>query len=272
MARATRIVDVDNQQIAYSSSGLDKEGTIVFLHGNSCSSAGWSHILEHDFGSKRLIVLDLPGHGESAKAGDPELTYSIKGLVDTVSAFIRRLQLKNVLLVGHSLGGHIAIGVALQIPVTGLFIFGTPPLGTVEDIPLGYNFSNPASKLLFQGELNETEAWLLAQVLARPDFALSLSKDILKTDVNFRGTLALSIRPELISDERKILKEMTVPVAIIHGNHDPIVSLNYLQQVVMPTLWEKQIFRINAGHSPHLENPKELAGLLSEFSSTCFGN
>lgn len=272
MIRATRIVDVDNHQIAFSSWGLDTEGTIVFLHGNSCSSAGWSYILEHDFGSKRLIVLDLPGHGESSKAGDPELTYSIKGLVDTVSAFIKRLQLKNVLLVGHSLGGHIAIGVALQMQVAGLFIFGTPPLGTVEDIPLGYNFSNPASGLLFQGELNETEAYSLAQVLGRSDFASPLSKEILKTDVSFRSTFARSIRPELIHDERKILKEMTVPVAIVHGDHDPIVNLNYLQQVVIPTLWKKKIFRMNAGHSPHLENPKAVALLLSEFVLSCFGN
>jgi pimeloyl-ACP methyl ester carboxylesterase len=81
------IVQVNGQDIAYRQS----EGTgrpVVFVHGNSSSSATWRHLLAGPFGQRyRCLALDLPGHGASPAAPDAA-GYSLPGYAAVVTGFL----------------------------------------------------------------------------------------------------------------------------------------------------------------------------------------
>ena len=82
-------LQVGQQTIAaYESEGTGRP--IVLIHGNSSSSRVWSKQLEGSLGKKyRLIAIDLPGHGDSAPAPDPEKDYSAAGYSACIAAIAR---------------------------------------------------------------------------------------------------------------------------------------------------------------------------------------
>jgi len=100
-------VKISNQNIAYyESSG--KGQTIFLVHGNSSSGRSYLHQLQSQLGQMyRFIAMDLPGHGLSDVAANPEVTYSLPGYADVVLEVAKALDTSNAIFVGWSLGGHI---------------------------------------------------------------------------------------------------------------------------------------------------------------------
>lgn len=102
----------DNNSIAYHDAGKGKS-TLIFIHGLSSYIPAWFKLiplLQNDF---RCIAIDLPGNGKSsAGVHDGTVTF----YTEVLSLFIKKIKLENVTLVGHSMGGQIAIAAALQFP------------------------------------------------------------------------------------------------------------------------------------------------------------
>jgi pimeloyl-ACP methyl ester carboxylesterase len=91
-------------------------------------------------------------------------------------------------------------------------------------------------------------------------------ENIKKTDPAMRPTLGASSTPDNIKDEASIIKDIKVPVAVLHGEGDQLIRHTYFKRLEMPTLWRNKAQLIqNAGHCPQVENPKEFNRLLTEF-------
>ena len=110
---------------------------VVFIHSFAGSSAHWSAQLTHLRHNRRAIALDLRGHGKSALPRDGD--YAIVSLASDVAAVVDRLKLKRFVLVGHSMGGAVAIAYAGARPdrVAGLVLVGAPgkvPAGEAQQI------------------------------------------------------------------------------------------------------------------------------------------
>ena len=105
---------------------------VVLIHGNSSSSRVFSRQLDGPLGRRfRLVAVDLPGHGESDDAKDPR-AYSLPGHARAVRAAVDALGLGEAHFVGWSLGGHVALEMAPDLPrARGFVIFGTPPIASV---------------------------------------------------------------------------------------------------------------------------------------------
>lgn len=99
-------------QIAYQDKGIG-ESTLVFLHGLGNAHLVWERNIEGLSPHARCIALDLPGNGFSSKAQFP---YSIDFFAHTVATFIREMNLPNPILVGHSMGGQIAMRIGFLFP------------------------------------------------------------------------------------------------------------------------------------------------------------
>lgn len=85
---------------------------LVLIHGGSAHAHWWDHIareLAHDY---RVIALDSRGHGESGWASPP--AYEIEDYVADIAAVVEALQLAPFVLIGHSLGGFIALTYATR--------------------------------------------------------------------------------------------------------------------------------------------------------------
>jgi len=71
-------------------------------------------------------------------------------------------------------------------------------------------------------------------------------------------------------DEVQIVAALKKPLAILHGEHEQLVSLPYLQGVAAPTLWRGAVQLIaDSGHAPHWEQPAAFNALLEAFIKDC---
>ncbi len=104
-------VDLDGVRVAYASAG---EGTaLVFLHGLSSYMGYWEHQLPHFAQSHQVFALDLPGYGMSSRPGAP---YTPPWFAQTVVDWMDEVGLSSAVFVGHSMGGQVALTLALEHP------------------------------------------------------------------------------------------------------------------------------------------------------------
>jgi len=89
------------------------EKTIVFLHGLASHLMTWEKNINFFKNFYRCIALDLPGHGKSTRGNYP---YTISFYRDIVEEWLKRLRLKDVILVGHSMGGQTSVKTVLKNP------------------------------------------------------------------------------------------------------------------------------------------------------------
>lgn len=92
---------------------------LVFLHGWSCRASHFAPQVEHFRRSNRAVAIDLRGHGNSA-AGDAPIT--LAQFARDVVAISGALSLDRPILVGHSMGGMVALGAAAMFPVRGVVL------------------------------------------------------------------------------------------------------------------------------------------------------
>ena len=261
-------ITVDGQQIAFRES-QGTEGPVIFMHGNSCSSTTWSSILQGPFGQRfRCLALDLPGHGNSARAADPK-DYSLPGYAQTLKTFAQATDADNAVIVGWSLGGHIALEAAPHLQAaTGFVIFGTPPIATADQMSVAFQ-PNPAMAFTFAPSITPDEARSYAEAFTAPRSDLDLTDtvaDVLKTDGAARAGLGASLAEGRYADEVAIVNALNKPLAILHGEAEQLISLDYLRTLRIPALWRDEIQLIpGAGHAPHLETPAAFTALLQDF-------
>ncbi len=264
----TRKIDAPNGAIAVHE--LDGQGSpVVLIHGNSSSSRVFSRQLDGPLGQRfRLIAVDLPGHGASDDASDPS-AYSLPGHARAVHAAVDGLGLGRAHFVGWSLGGHVALEMApdLREP-RGFIIFGTPPLTSGEAMSEAF-LPNPAMKATFQESIDETEASAYVAAFFKPGFAdipPFFFDDVLRTDGRARSNLRASIAPGKFRDEREVVGDLKVPLAVLHGRDEQLVDGRYFGSVAMPTLWRGAVQMVpDAGHTPQWETPHVFDALIEAF-------
>lgn len=118
----------DGLNIVYDVRGQG-DTALVFIHGWCCDRESWKHQVDEFAKDYRVVTLDLAGHGESGK---DRKEWSVKGLAADVEAVIKQLGLKRVILVGHSMGGPVALATAKRLPGTCVGVIGVDTLQNVE--------------------------------------------------------------------------------------------------------------------------------------------
>ena len=101
----------DGVAIHYDDLG-EGEPALVFVHGWSCDRSYWAGQIEHFARSHRVVNLDLAGHGDS---GLNRTDWTMQAFGEDVSAVINALELRDVVLVGHSMGGKVIVEAARQL-------------------------------------------------------------------------------------------------------------------------------------------------------------
>lgn len=105
-------VVIDGVKLAYVDSGGEGQ-PLIFIHGLSSYMGFWEHQMPAFVGDYRVIALDLPGYGAS---GRPDAPYTPPWFGEVVVDLMDHLELDSATLIGHSMGGQIAMTLALQHP------------------------------------------------------------------------------------------------------------------------------------------------------------
>lgn len=261
-------ITVDGQQIAFTQS-KGTERPVILVHGNSSSARTWGPVLAGPFGRRfRCLAPDLPGHGDSAKAANPA-DYSLPGYAAALTGFARAADAADAVIVGWSLGGHIAIEAAPALPAApGFVVFGTPPVGSADQLAEAF-LPNPAMNVGFTAEVSAQDARTFAGSFTTAGSALPLDDfvtDILRTDGDARTGLLASVGAGRFTDQTAIVAALVRPLAILHGEGEQLVSLDYINKLMIPSLWRGAVQLIpGAGHAPHQEAPEAFTALLEAF-------
>jgi pimeloyl-ACP methyl ester carboxylesterase len=230
-----QFIEVSRARIHYLDKGTGPP--IVILHGLGGQMGNFTYaLLERLTDEFRVILMDRPGSGYSTRA--PGATGRLTEQAATVAGFIRRFGLERPLLVGHSLGGAIALGVALDHPeaVKGLALIA-PLTHVPKDVPTPFRAMDIKSDFL---------RWLIAWTVATP-IGIRRGKAILDAifspepapiDFATRAGGILGLRPwsfyNTSSDMRAVnmdlwkmagrYSSLQVPVRILYGTSDEVLS------------------------------------------------
>ncbi|MCI5082583.1 MAG: alpha/beta hydrolase [Saprospiraceae bacterium] len=134
----------DGYNIAYTDEG-EGEYTLLMIHGLGSYMLAWNKLVDELSGDFRCVRLDLPGYGRSS-GGD--FAYDMSFFGKAVADFAKAKKLKNIVLVGHSMGGQIALKMAIDkhLPVQKLVLLAPAGLETFSDEQKAWfkQFTTPA--------------------------------------------------------------------------------------------------------------------------------
>jgi len=230
-----RFLEVAGARIHYLDKGSGPP--IVILHGLGGQMGNFTYaLLERLTDEFRVILMDRPGSGYSMRARGA--TGRLTEQAAVVAEFIRKLGLERPLLVGHSLGGAIALGVALDHPEVVKGVALIAPLTHVpKDVPAPFRAMDIKSNFL---------RWLVAWTVATPIgirggkaiLEAIFSPELAPADFPTRAGGILGLRPgsfyNTSSDMRAVnldlgamvarYSSLRVPVRILYGTSDEVLS------------------------------------------------
>jgi pimeloyl-ACP methyl ester carboxylesterase len=247
-----------------------KELPIVFIHGNSSRKEAFRKQYESPLGERhRMIAIDLPGHGVSDDALAPEKSYTITGYADAVVEVLGALDVERAAIVGWSLGGHVALEMIPRYDgMAGAMIVAAPPVGrSPEEIQAGFR-PTPNIMLAGKAEFTPEEIDLFAAATCGTPVDPMLRAAIARTDGRARAIMFASLFRGEVSDERKLVEETPVPIAVVNGSDDPLVNVDYVGAVAYRNLWDDHCYLLRgAGHACFLHEPAAFNAILARFAT-----
>jgi pimeloyl-ACP methyl ester carboxylesterase len=220
---------------------------LVLIHGAGGSHLHWPPELRR-MADEVVYSLDLPGHGRSG--GDPEV--SIEGYEHRLMIWMDQLDLESAVLVGHSMGGAIAMTIALEAPqrVQGLILVGSGArlrvhpqiLALTEDKNLypqaaalvtQWAFSEHASERMM--ELAQKRMAEVPASVVHADFVACDHFDIMER-----------------------LGEITAPTLVLCGDQDQLTPMKYSKYLAETMPHARLVVIETAGHMVMLERPLEI--------------
>lgn len=277
MARmAPRTAVLHGQELSFVDSGTGP--TVLVVHGILGSQQQWSRLVDLMDDDHRVVAPDLFGHGESAK---PMGDYSLSAHAATLRDLLDHLDVERVSLVGHSLGGGIAMQFFYLFPerVERLVLVSSGGLGREVNLALraatlpgaaqvlGVVASTPVlSGVEALGNAAARAGWRPgADVTAIWRGFRSLSQRESRQAFLATTRAVIDVGGQTISAHGHIEGELPVPALIVWGSKDHMIPASHATDAleVAPEV-RVEIFE-GAGHFPHLEEPDRFATLLREF-------
>ena len=243
-------------------------GTIVLLHGLGFSKEVFDAQFESEaLKDYRLVAVDLPGHGESADATNAAATYCYSGFARAAEDLLEMLSVESCVVVGWSLGGHVALELAAQSSkVSGVLTMGTAP---APGGPLGLVRSKNFSRGLLLSGMSQFTA-KDAQQFESLCFGDAASGEfvptLMRTDPLMRPSLAKSTLMNLESDQHHQVMNSPVDICLLHGAKDPFIRTDYMATLVSPTIHGGgTIILKDSGHAPFMDQPRGFETVLIDF-------
>lgn len=251
---------------------------VLFIHGLLGSHHNWAHLVDALSPGHRVLAPDLFGHGASAK---PMGDYSLGAHAATLRDLLDRLEVDVVTLVGHSLGGGIAMQFCYLFPerVKRLVLISSGGLGRSVS-PLLRSATLPGAEwvlpLLASNWVRE-RAEAAGRALkklgwrAGPDVTEAWNGFASLTDAESRRAFLATTRAvidpggQTVSAHDHLPLAVDIPTLIVWGTRDRIIPTWHATTAHNAIAGSRVELFEGAGHFPHLDQPERFAKLLGDF-------
>ncbi|WP_281238549.1 alpha/beta fold hydrolase [Flavobacterium praedii] len=249
-----------NTQISYSDSG--KGTTVVLLHGFLENKTMWDAYVTELSKRNRIITIDLLGHGKTESLG---YIQTMEENADVVHEVLSKLRIRKAILVGHSMGGYVALAFAELYPenMKGLVLLNST---SKEDSPERKKNRDRAIKAVKKDY--ETFIRLSIANLFSEENREILIKEIEAVKIQalqtpLQGIVASLEGMKVRKDREFLLHTTTYPKLLILGKKDPV--LNYEENLEQIKGTDVELVTFEDGHMSSIENQAELLTVLGNF-------
>lgn len=277
-----RFVDVPGARLHYVERGQGP--AVLLIHGLAGQLNHYTYgVMDALADSYRVVAVDRPGSGYSARVRNASA--ALDAQADALAALIDALQLQRPLVVGHSMGGAVALTLALRHPdkVAGLALLA-PLSHLVQDIPLVFR-----SLLIAKPWVRRLVAWTLAVPLtiAKRDELLPIifDPDPVPSDYGSRGGGLLALRPRhFVSASEDFVAipaylptlmrsycAMRLPVHILYGRSDRILDPQAQGAALAAQLPGAKLTLTEGGHMLPVTAPQRCAEFIRDAARDAFG-
>lgn len=264
-----RTITVEGRSVHYRDEGREHTRTLVLLHGFLQSLDVWSLYVLSYMNSVRVITIDLPGHGLTETFCD---VHTMDFMAKTVKAVLNEAGVDQCVMVGHSMGGYVALSIADKYP------FALRGLGLINSHPLADNEEHRRQRedVCRQVSANRA-AFILGFVSSLFDSSrrAALSKDIKDLQDQCLLTTAASImaaqhgmaeRPSRV----QTLAKLDVPTLFVYGKNDPRIPIEIALGAALVAKRPEILLLENVAHMAFIEEREYLKPRLLDFVERCY--
>ena len=256
-------------ELGYTLTGDAGDPAVLFLHGFMGSAEDWQDVIAKLEERRRCLSVDLPGHGESV--GLFREAYTTEGAVRTLLDLLDELDFGPPTIVGYSMGGRLALYLALHHPArcAGLFLESASP--GIESAAARWARREADEERA--RHLEEDFGRFLQDWYRRPRFgSLGRHEGVVGAMIDARarngpGGVAGSLRGTGVGRGPSLWRELTelgVPALAVAGALDEkFVEISHRMADLNPRL--RTVIVQGAGHNVHLESPEAYLSLLQDF-------
>jgi pimeloyl-ACP methyl ester carboxylesterase len=250
--------------------------TFVMLHGFAASSYTWEYWAPRLAKRGRVILVDLKGFGDAPKPDDGH--YAAEDQADLIVALMSELDLHDVTLIGHSMGGGISLFTALKHfeaernPLTRLVLVAAaayrqrlPPFVALSRFPRAATI---ALRLLGPARVIRAS---MHRIVYDPSTVTEEQVEAyaraLTTNEGVRAALTAgrTILPDNLDDFTRRYPEITIPTLLMWGDHDRVVPLWVGERLANELPDARLEVLTDCGHVPPEERPAESWSILERF-------
>jgi len=269
-----RFIEVDGARLHYLDRGTGP--VVVLVHGLGGNLRNFSGLVDKLAATCRVVAVDRPGSGYSTMISGEHPTLRAQATI--IARFLHRLSLDRPLLVGHSLGGALALALALDHPhcVRALVLIST--LSQVERAPpavfKSLNIRSPTLRWLIAWTLMAPLGKLAHQTTLKAVFA----PELVPKSFAVESGAALGLRPDsfiaaskdmvTVGDELAIMAprypSLAIPVDVIFGRQDPILDYQVHGERLVAALPNASLRLIKGGHMIPVTIPDQIVDWIKQ--------
>ncbi len=268
-----RQVEIEGRGVNYVDVGEGEGRPVVFVHGLSGQWQNWLENIPAASRDRRVVALDLPGHGRSEM---PRERITIPRYGRCVEALCEALDLGRVALVGNSMGGFITSEVAIQFPqrVDRLVLVSAAGITTANVFRAPTRTAGRLAAVLAARSAARHRS--LASRRVTRHMALTLvarHPSRLKADLAYEGLFKGvgkpgfrdALRACLEYDFRERLGEIRSPTLIVWGEDDMVLPVQDAREFERLIPGSRSVVMKDTGHVPMVERPTAFNDVLAEF-------
>jgi len=255
--------------ISYLENNIESDKTLVLLHGFGANKDNWLQFAKELNGKYHLIIPDLIGDGESSKPTN--IDYTISNQTKMLKEFLNKFKNKNIILIGNSMGGQIALNYAYYYKIDSLILID--PMGInveksfidklgkekLEDIYLNVCSVEKMKKMI---ELGFSKPPYI------PNFILEhLTKEKCKVanldSLKYKGLFDNKLN--LLDDMTTKSIKLNLPTLILWGKEDKIINVKNANIFNNNIKNSKLVIFDKLGHMPMIENAELTVNSIMKF-------